>query len=607
METKLKLADAITAKQKLENLARQIVNSNDLHNTVGIPFGELLPLFSTKRLTEIRKHIVKRLELEFILASNRQRRKKSQIHDKPEKYEGTTWNEDFISSALISWFTKTSVPTIKINLNTYASDGVLTIWDGESKFQILWYFIINKAPDMFRVLNDDGTFAHHISNFVNHKERFITDTNVDIVNELEEMLIEARDTHTTYIGTEWMISNGYENLVNCLLELPANCVFQNLSEMAEGEAYHREGSVGAKQSQVQLTNSQLTEAWYDCTRYDDTHKPTNRFKSALTYSIFNDETSTFFRDVYEDVHSGENYQGYDEYVYDFILTLLFRIKNGKRFEFGMPDVIEAHVLSGIARPYDKGTRLVQDRMIEYKEFLNNPDVSIDEKNKFLDKIVDVFRLIEMVFGYPGPNQFDKYPAGIGLKDNRIVNIVKATSAKEKSQGYYSIKEKQILQLRALLAGYDIIRERGLGKIEKFILGNHLMIYIICNAITYLLKNKDVKYNQLTTIIYEVMNAVSKDWAKYAFEYQISSNNSDVLDYDAIDKNEVENITGKLKSIPFGLYYTVCGGNLEKVAYVFNSFLKEIVEPKLDSIYISATSTSKEMRNFRTYLRNKVRV
>lgn len=607
MESKLKLADAMTAKHKLENLARQTVNSNDLGKIIGIPFSELLPLFSTKRLTEIRKKIVKRLELEFIMASNRQRRKKSQIHDKPEKYEGTTWNEDYISSALISWFTKTSIPTIKINLNTYESDGVLTIWDGESKFQILWYFIINKAPDMFRVLNDDGTFTHRVSNFINHKERFTTKTNVNVVNDLEEMLIEARDTHTTYVSVEWMISNGYENLVNCLLELPANCVFQNLSEMAEGEAYHREGSVGAKQTEVQLTNSQLTEAWYNQTRYDDTHKPTNRFKSALTYSIFNDDTSTFFRDIYDDVHSGENYQGYEEYIYDFILTLLFRIKNGKRFEFGMPDVIESNILSGIARPYDKGTRIVQDRMIEYKEFLNNPDVSVDEKTKFLDKLVEVFRLIEIVFGYPGPNQFDKYPAGIGLKDNRITNLVRATSAKEKSQGYYSIKEKQTIQLKTLLSDYGIVRERGLGKIEKFILGNHLMIYVICNAITYILRNKDVKPNQLTPIIFEIMNVVSKDWAKYAFEYEITSNNSNVLDYDSIDKNQVENITGKLNKIPFGIYYTVVGGNLEKVAYVFTHFLKDVVEPKLDSIYINATSTSKEMRKFQTYLRNKVKI
>jgi len=213
MESKLKLADAMTAKNKLENLAKEILNSNDLENTYGIAFGDLLPLFSTKRLTEIRKKIVKRLELEFILASNRQRRKKSQIHDKPEKYEGTTWNEDYISSALISWFTKTSIPTIKINLNTYQSDGVLTIWDGESKFQILWYFIINKAPDMFRVLTDDGTFTQQVSNFVNHKERFRTSSNSDVISELEEMFIEARKTHTTYIGFEWMESQKVKPII----------------------------------------------------------------------------------------------------------------------------------------------------------------------------------------------------------------------------------------------------------------------------------------------------------------------------------------------------------------------------------------------------------
>jgi len=154
----------------------------------------------------------------------------------------------------------------------------------------------------------------------------------------------------------------------------------------------------------------------------------------------------------------------------------------------MLDSFKPHELSGIARPYDKGTRLVQDRMIEYKEFLTNPDVSPAEKEKFLSKLIEVFRLIEVVFGYPGPNQFDKYPAGIGLRDSRIVNMVKPTSAKEKSQGYYSIKEKQTVELRELLANYGIIRERGLGKIEKFVLGNHLMIYVICKSITYIIEN-----------------------------------------------------------------------------------------------------------------------
>ncbi len=608
METKLKIADAKTAKNEIENLAKELISSKR-EDTQSISFSKLLPLFSTKRLTEIRKKIIKKLEHEFLLASNRQRRKKSQIHDKPEKYEGTTWNEESISSALISWFTRTSIPTVKINLNTYESDGVLTIWDGESKFQILWYFIINKASDMFRVLNDDGTFTPHVSNFMKHKDRFRTATNTNMVNELEEMFEHARKTQTIYVGLDWMITNEYTNLVDYLCELPANCVFQNLPEMSEGEAYHREGSVGAKQTEVQLTNSQQSEAWYDVTRYDESHKPTNRFKSALTYSIFNDESSTFFRDVYDDVHSGENYQGYEEYIYDFILSLLFYVKNNKRVEFGFRETIDINILNGVARPYDKGTRIVQDRMIEFKEFLNNVDVSIDEKNKFLDKLVEVFRMIEIVFGYPGPNQFDKYPAGIGLRDSRIVNLVKSTTAKEKSQGYYSIKEKQTIELRELLASYGIIRERGLGKVEKFIFGNHLMIYVICKAITYIIQNKDVNTNQLTTIIYEILTVVSKDWAKYSFEYEINKNNSDMLDYDAIDTNEVEMVIGKSKNkaIPFGLYYTICGGNLEKVAYVFNTFLKEVVEPKLDSIYIKATSTSKEMRRFETYLRNTVRV
>jgi len=248
-------------------------------------------------------------------------------------------------------------------------------------------------------------------------------------------------------------------------------------------------------------------------------------------------------------------------------------------------------------------------MIEYKEFLTNPDVSPAEQEKFLTKLVEVFRLIEIVFGYPGPNQFDKYPSGIGLKDSRIASMVKPTSAKEKSQGYYSIKEKQTLELRELLANFGIVRERGLGKIEKFVLGNHLMIYVICKAITYIIENKDVKSNQLTTIIYEIMSVVSKDWAKYAFNYQISKNDSE-LDYSSIDDSEVKMVVDKkllTSGIPFGLYYTIIGGNLEKVAYVFTKFLKEIVEPKLDSIYISATSTSKEMRRFETHLRTKIRI
>jgi hypothetical protein len=40
MESKLKLADAMTAKNKLENLAKEILNSNDLENTYGIAFGD---------------------------------------------------------------------------------------------------------------------------------------------------------------------------------------------------------------------------------------------------------------------------------------------------------------------------------------------------------------------------------------------------------------------------------------------------------------------------------------------------------------------------------------------------------------------------------------
>jgi hypothetical protein len=597
------LAEQSMAKQNLEKIARDFINSNESSDSKSIQFKYLLPLFSPKKILAIRRGIAKRSEYEFILASVRQRNKKSHLFDKKDKYEGSTWNEEFISSAFISWFTQTSSPVIKINVNSLNSDNVLTVWDGESKFQIMWYFINQGATDMFRVLKEDGTFMDEVQNFMQHSIRFKTQLNESVIDELLEMFITVKEQSQSYINVEWLYTNGFNNLILYLLNLKATCVFQNLPEEVEGEAYHREGKVGAKQTDVQLINSRIKEVWFEKTRFDASVRPKFRFQTALKNSVFASDKSVFFRDIYKDIFEGENYQGYDEYIWDFFLSLLFEIDTRGKVKYGMPEIYPPNFLSGIARPYDKGTLLVSEKMIQYKEYLANPTISNSQKESFDKKLIEIFRMMEQIFGYAGPTNSDKYPSGIGLLDERILDISRQTSKSEKKKNIKSIKDKQIDELRELLSNYNIVRERGLGFIEKFVFSNHLLVFSILKTISYVIENTDVKDNQLTTILYEILNIVKREWIDYAFNYDIISEPK-IFDYNRDDTNNVVAATGDL-SVPklFGLYYSVNGGNLEKVAYVFQNFLNKVVEPKLDNIYLNATSTTKEMRKFKIWLKN----
>lgn len=593
------LVDIQSAKRKLEKTSKDFIESNENVYARTIPIKELLPIFSTKKLIEIRKGIVKRSATEFLIASLRQRDKSSQILNTKEGFQGTTWNENGIASGLISWIVGTSSPTVKINVNTLESDNVVTIWDGESKFQIVWHFVINRATNMFRVLNDNGSWNEEVSNFMKHPQNFTTDKNAHLVEMLKQMFNEAKKTKKYYVSVEWMINLKFDELVKSLIELGVTCQFQNLPEMVEGETYHREGRIGARQSDVQLTNSQMKDAWYELVRYEETRQPKNRFKDALRSSIFNDKNSPFFTDIYDDVHSGENYQGYDEYIYDFILSNLFNIERNK-VSYGFSEDIEMSTLAGIARPYDKGTRIVSDKMKSFKEYILSEHISDTEKDTFKNKLVSIFKMIENAFGYQPSKNF-QYGNGFGLKDRGISYLFTKKTPAEKKKGQIAIKELQTQELREFLWDNNIDRPKNLGYIDKFIIGNHLITYMVIKSITYILQHPDVKDNQLSEILTEIVQTSKSEWIEYVTEFDTIGCDDTKNWYDTQQIEETKDKTESDDDPSFGCLYALNGGNLEKVAWVWLKFYNDIIEPKLDSIYVKATSTTKEMRKFKSWL------
>jgi len=573
-----------------------------------IPYETYLQLFSNIKPVDVILGVTKLPKSVLILASVRQRGKVSDYH-RGSDFENSTWNYDSICAGFISWITHTSIPVIKLNSSTLSEHGFLSKWDGESKALLKYTFLQNPKTELWKIL-DGVEFTSEVKNFTQNLNRFKTDTNGDVVNNLNEMFFDFQkqqenktdeNQRTMFIDYRWMVSNGYESLIQSILELKPTIIVQNLPASTESEAYNREGKHGQSQTPIHLTNSQIRDAWYNFTRFDVTKNPKELFLNTIRNSCFVDgeKENPFYREVNADIFSKGNYGGKDSYIYDYILSNLMTIDSERcSIEFGnvIPD---NQFYRGIARPYDvSGAITIQENVKEYHKLLEKCNSTTKEKvNK---KIKETFELIEHIFGLDKNNNV---AGGSGFRNKNICNLVLET---QKSTG-------DLESIRTHIKKYGIIRKGSMGKFAK-LYTKELEKLITIRVLEYFINNpaKFTNNSQITTVLQSVYHFVIENWINYTFNYQVRLDvpkeeklPSYIPTYTSDEYKDAQNLcksTTPLDKPIFGMLYGLIGGNLEKMFYVFDEFWINEVTPYLVDLYGDVTNTTKEMRDFKIHLR-----
>ena len=573
-----------------------------------IPYEIYLQLFSDIKPVDVILGVRELPDSVLILASVRQRGKVSDFH-RGTDFGNSTWNYDSICAGFISWITHTSVPVIKLNSSTLSEHRFLSKWDGESKALLKYTFLSNPHTELWKIL-DGLEFTSEVKNFTQNLNRFTTDTNMDVVNKLNDMFLEFQNQQETktdenerteFIDYEWIITNQYESLIQSILELKPTIIVQNLPASTESEAYNREGKHGQAQTPIHLANSQIRDAWYNFTRYDKTKNPRELFYDTIKNSCFveGDKVNPFYREINADIFSKGKYAGKDSYIYDFILSNLMKIDSERcSVEFGnvTPD---NEFYRGIARPYDEsGANPILNNVKEYHKLLEN--CTSTKTTKVNNKIKEKFELIEHIFG------LDKNNNIVGGAGFRSKNLCTTIMEVQKSTG-------ELENIRTHIGKYGIIRKGSMGKFAKLYI-KELEKLITIRVLEYFINNpsKFTNNSQITDVLQTIYHFVVENWINYVFKYEVRLDvpkeeklPSYVPNYTSDEYRDAQNLcksSTPLDKPIFGMLYGLIGGNLEKMFYVFDEFWKDEVTPYLVDLYGDVSNTTKEMRDFKIYLR-----
>lgn len=580
-------------------------------------YDQLVPIYTQKKLARVRKKIETLLEYETLIASIRQRRKKSRMASfSHEEIFQNTWDENDICSGLISWITGNSTATIKLNVNPIVNgEKYVSFWDGESKFQIIFYFLSDLVSDelkIWRVLDNKGNFVSEVEHFIKNKIAFLNERlNKDRVDKLTNALNTFKSSFNKanpkyHITRKWLIDNGYGELIYSLQKHKTNIVLQDLTEEQEANAYSREGDSGSVQSKVQLVEGKIESSWGPIVRYDDTKTPSETFTTNMVKGLLKNPQSPFYKNIRinslpssEDKEITPKYKWEDDYIYDFIFANLLNFdSNAEDVSFGFQE--NSIDFRGMSRPFDHGTQIVDDTVILFNQYISK--LSDIDREFFIKDIKYLFNLVESIMGCDGNHE------NLGWNDPSIIKLFKKSQAKGSLP---SVNENLSNQIKELQIKYGIGDKfkTGIGKIDNLhpTRADRILNFISLYVISYVFQNSNLKSHHITGVLEKTISVINSEWAEYLFTYKVPLSNPIFEPWTTecwleILKNSKCNELNDSKPM-FGLMYAEHQGNLEKIDWIFNQFWLNRIRPILDSTYGKVVSTNKYRIEFADFLRN----
>ena len=152
----------LTKEEQIRNVIENFNNSSSTWGTLEeLTYRDLLFHYEPISFRDVQYNVKPVMSTTIFLPSKGQRGKSSVIRtlNKNEDCGTSTWDYDSISDGFISWITQSSIPTLKINTDTYGEFKLVGIWDGESKFQLVWrWFSYFTDSKVWKILDEKGEF-----------------------------------------------------------------------------------------------------------------------------------------------------------------------------------------------------------------------------------------------------------------------------------------------------------------------------------------------------------------------------------------------------------------------------------------------------------------
>ena len=463
-----------TTYSKCYDVLKEFNNNKELVQTHGIMIDirEVLSLYSTQRFFDIKNAIEVIEQNKLIVASGEQRYKFSPYLDfKTNKdYSAfSTWPKHHMTHAILSWLTKTSIP--KININTYplSNFNVATIWDGESKLLFLKQFLEDHTKKVFEVLKKDGKFTDVIKNFIDNTGLY--ETKPFLNRQLELLQRAFSDFQSEYKTTK-----------KCYM------------------------------TPVQLVLSQISDSLLNpCSLGEHRGKVINiHFKNMKT-SIFNDANNIFYRDLMPS--ESDVYLSLERYkIFQFLSTVV--CIEDDNVGFGCKNIGDHSFYADWAKPYTRGTRIVQSLHYDYVDFKskNNDKYSLKEVD---EKLSIATRMVEKMFGCGlSKNNANK----TGLANEEVIEIVDdyihwSKSKRTSSPEYNKLRKIQKKWQKG-------VANLNKGHITKFRILPELFELLLARVLGFVLSHNKLNEKNLTEVLIDAISITIDEWLDYAFNYEL---------------------------------------------------------------------------------------
>jgi len=623
-----KVADKITKKYEKARAAGE-----DVAWVTDLSFRELIFVYSHLSFKAIKDGLDMPEEEKELLQSIVQRLKVSPFannNDSNNEAESTTWEPEHANVLLLTTMLGQSHTQVSVNVHFFNKHGVITVWDGESKFLITKNFLEGK--NILRVFNKSGQNAPITDGLLKEvyldkvKPQLVAESNEKLYSLLRDCLDKfvqhRRDGFhkDDFITSSWMNENGFGQLVEKVLDTKPCLRVCNYTLAQEQEAYQREGACGAKQSSVQLVISNLTTGLSDVLWFDEYGE--NIFFKKARNSLWNLESIKLNKSVKEllgtrsllsainEDNLSKGYGSHDIYWHYLLVASVANIdvdKGEVTFDTTQKHNYEFYGL--FAKPFTFGVKIVQDFNTSWlslcKKWQDSDPAKVDRCSK---KLAELSQMILVAHGYaPTKNMQDD--GGTGYANSEYQALVQgyghASDASKNKE-----KETLIEYVRAICGNKEVTfaHHPAAGKllIKQFISVE------LQKCMGFTMEHKSLGYKNITDVMLHSYKVISEKWTDYLFtkpvdlvkDYQIGQDKVDVFYEKHSRYLSSQNIKSPNDKIPFGTYYAMQGGNLEKVYECFSNFWDEVLHPSLVKEFSTAVSNSDITAAYREHMANK---
>jgi len=533
-------------------------------------------------------------ESTLIIPSPGQRFKETPAAQMSSKFFGhgiqSTWNEEHMGMALITWFTNTANPQVLLNDFFYGKTNVFVCYDGESKLHFIQKFV--KGEDVFKVLERKKgkiEFTLPVQEFAVKKNSYQDYNSFQLIEMFDEFLAQRKESkHSSdYLTTTWMKKNGYHELLNKFLKTEMVVQKKTLQPEVESDIYQILGACGAPQSVSQLSMAHIKSEMYDWLYYRN-ETPDDMFSKVL-YKMIDPSVSKFhyLNKLFEQINQTDTdgYKEYDVYFYNMYLFSFLHIDDSGKLYFST-DIDWDNMIPKFVR-WTRNERIIKffkERTQAFSELTHN------EKSRIVKQLTEkAIPVLNKMFEVIGRHKYHKL-FRVSNK-NGLPKQIRKKFFDETENVINKIPDEKITPLITKLS----INQDDIG----------IIIPMLFTA-KYIISSSSLSKSDVENVLDNILDTFGSDYVNYLFG-QESLAVFDTFDgYESVRKSYKEMGYSKYDSIgEVGSSLGVSGFGMEGTAHLMKHFLQTIGSEKLNEEFGDKENTAKVKRKLKSHVENKL--